>query len=56
VPPGDAHGLDVDERGHGRVVQQRLYQLVRQRTPVAEHTIEIGFPDPGAEAYVFTFG
>src|SRR6185503_3848528 len=29
-PPGSAHGLDVDERGNGTVVDQRLYQLVRQ--------------------------
>src|SRR4029077_6270497 len=25
-PPGDAHGLDVDEAGNGMVSQQRLYQ------------------------------
>jgi Thioredoxin like C-terminal domain len=30
-PPGDAHGLDVDEQGNGTVIQPRLYQLIRQR-------------------------
>ena len=30
-PPGDAHGLDVDEQGNGTLTQQRLYQLVRER-------------------------
>ena len=28
-PPGDAHGLDIDEQGNGTVVEQRLYQLIR---------------------------
>ena len=55
-PPGDAHGLDVDEQGHGRVVKQRLYQLVRERGPIADRTFEITFLGPGIEAYVFTFG
>ena len=36
-PPGEAHGLDVDEQGHGTVSQQRLYQLIREpgRSPTA---------------------
>jgi thiol-disulfide isomerase/thioredoxin len=55
-PPGDAHGLDVDEEGHGTVSQQRLYQLIRERGPIADRTFEITFSAPGAEAYVFTFG
>jgi len=55
-PPGDAHGLDVDEAGHGTVVQQRLYQLVRERGSITDRTFEITFLAPGAEAYVFTFG
>ena len=54
--PGDAHGLDVDEEGHGTVVQQRLYQLVRERGSITDRTIEITFLAPGVEAYVFTFG
>jgi thiol-disulfide isomerase/thioredoxin len=55
-PPGEAHGLDVDDDGHGTVVEQRLYQLVRQRGPIADRTFEIDFAVPGVEAYVFTFG
>jgi thiol-disulfide isomerase/thioredoxin len=55
-PPRDAHGLDIDEEGHGTVIQPRLYQLVRQRGQVAERTLEIEFSAPGVEAYVFTFG
>ena len=55
-PPGDTHGLDVDEQGDGRVIQPRLYQLVRQRGRIADRTVEIDFRAPGVEAYVFTFG
>jgi hypothetical protein len=55
-PPGDAHGLDVDEQGHGTVSQQRLYQLVRERGSIADRTFEITFLAAGVEAYVFTFG
>jgi hypothetical protein len=55
-PPGDAHGLDVDDQGHGAVIQQRLYQLVRQPGSITDRTFEITFLGPGVEAYVFTFG
>jgi len=55
-PPGDAHGLDVDEAGQGTVVQQRLYQLVREPGSINDLTFEITFLEPGVEAYVFTFG
>jgi thiol-disulfide isomerase/thioredoxin len=55
-PPGAAHGLDIDEHGEGTVTGPRLYQLIRQRTPVAERAFEITFLDPGVHAYVFTFG
>lgn len=55
-PPGAAHGLDVDEQGRGTLIQPRLYQLIRERGSIAEHTFEITFLDPGVEAYVFTFG
>jgi Thioredoxin like C-terminal domain/AhpC/TSA family len=55
-PPGPDHGLDVDGLGTGTVTEQRLYQLIRQRGPVAERTFEITFLDPGAQAYSFTFG
>jgi thioredoxin family protein len=56
TPPGDAHGLDVDERGAGVVSDARLYQLIRQDGPISDRTVEITFRDPGAQAYVFTFG
>ena len=55
-PPGDAHGLDVDDDGNGTVVEQRLYQLVRRRRGITDATLEITFLAPGVEAYVFTFG
>jgi hypothetical protein len=55
-PPGEAHGSDVDRDGNGMVAQQRVYQLIRQPGPVTDRTFEIAFPDPGAQAYCFTFG
>jgi thiol-disulfide isomerase/thioredoxin len=55
-PPGAAHGLDVDEDGRGTVAQQRLYQLIREPRSITDRTFEITFLEPGAEAYVFTFG
>jgi thiol-disulfide isomerase/thioredoxin len=55
-PPGDDHGLDVDESGEGAVDEPRMYQLVRQSGPIREQTFEITFLDPGVRAYVFTFG
>jgi thiol-disulfide isomerase/thioredoxin len=55
-PPGDAHGLDVDEAGEGAVAEPRMYQLVRQRGAVAERAFEITFLDAGVRVYVFTFG
>jgi thiol-disulfide isomerase/thioredoxin len=55
-PPGPARGEDIDEDGGGLLEDGRLYQLVRQRDAVRERTLQITFRDPGAEAYVFTFG
>jgi hypothetical protein len=55
-PPGDDHGADLDGQGEWGVTDPRLYQLIRQRGPVAERTFEITFAEPGVEAYVFTFG
>jgi hypothetical protein len=55
-PPGNAHGVDVDGQGNGTVTEPRLYQLIRQNGPVTERTFEITFPDPGAQAFSFTFG
>ena len=54
-PPGDDRGLDVDASGRGTLSEPRMYQLVRQRDAAAR-TFEITFLDPGARAYVFTFG
>jgi hypothetical protein len=56
MPPGDAHGLDVDEQGSGVVSEARLHQLIRQDGPITDRTVEITFHDAGAQAYVFTFG
>jgi hypothetical protein len=55
-PPGDAAGSDVDADGAGTFDIQRMYQLIRQRPPIADRRFEIEFPDAGAEAFVFTFG
>jgi hypothetical protein len=54
--PGPSHGVDVEEDGSGLLRDGRLYQLVRQHDTVRERTLEITFLEPGAEAYVFTFG
>ena len=56
VPPGDAHGLDVDEQGRGTLVEPRLYQLIRQPGSIEDRTFEIAFDASGVEAYAFTFG
>lgn len=55
-PPGADHGLDTDAEGNGIVTDERLYQLIRQKGPVADRSFEIRFLDPGVEAYAFTFG
>ncbi len=55
-PPGDAHGLDIDEDGKGTLDRPRLHQLVRERRSITDCTLEITFLAPGAEAYCFTFG
>ena len=54
-PPGDDRGVDVDEDGEGAIVEPRMYQLTRQ-SRVRQRTFEITFREPGAAAYVFTFG
>ena len=56
VAPGAAHGLDVDDAGHGIASEQRLYQLVRQPGPIVDRTLIIEYLDAGAEAFSFTFG
>jgi thiol-disulfide isomerase/thioredoxin len=55
-PPGDAHGIDVDDHGNGTLTEARLYQLIRQPKPIADRQFEIEFLDSGAEAFAFTFG
>jgi hypothetical protein len=55
-PPAAAHGSDVDDAGNGTVVEQRLYQLIRQPGAIVDRTFAIEFRDPGAEAFAFTFG
>src|SRR5262245_17225885 len=54
--PGAAYGVDVDDQGNGTVVEQRMYQLIRQQKPIADRLFEIEFLDSGAEAFAFTFG
>lgn len=54
--PGPSHGVDIDEDGNGLLLDDRLYQLAREHDAVCERTLEIAFLEPGAEAYVFTFG
>jgi thiol-disulfide isomerase/thioredoxin len=55
-PPGPAHGADIDEGGNGTVVEQRLYQLIRQPAAIADRRFEIEFSDAGVETFAFTFG
>jgi thiol-disulfide isomerase/thioredoxin len=56
MPPGAAHGGDVDAQGNGMVTEQRMYQLIRQPKPIADRLFEIEFLDAAVEAYAFTFG
>jgi thiol-disulfide isomerase/thioredoxin len=55
-PPRDVHGVDVNDQGNGVVIEQRLYQMIRQMEPIVDHQFEIEFLDTGAEVFVFTFG
>lgn len=54
--PGENHGVDTDTLGNGIVTDHRLYQLVRQKGPITDHTIVIEFQDAGVQAFSFTFG
>ncbi len=54
--PGADRGADVEPDGSGTVSEQRLYQLLRQSDPIADHTFAIQFLDAGVQAYSFTFG
>lgn len=55
-PPGAAHGVDIDADGNGTLAGQRMYHLIRQPGVISDRLFEIEFLDPGAEAFVFTFG
>jgi hypothetical protein len=55
-PPGAAHGIDIDDQGNGTVNEPRMYQLIRQPTPIDDRQFEIEFLDSAVEAFVFTFG
>jgi len=55
-PPRSAHGADTDDQGNGTVVEQRMYQLVRQPKPITDRQFEIEFLATGIEGLVFTFG
>jgi cytochrome c biogenesis protein CcdA/thiol-disulfide isomerase/thioredoxin len=54
--PGADRGSDVQPDGSGSVNAHRLYQLLRQSDPIANHTFAIQFLDSGVQAYSFTFG
>jgi hypothetical protein len=54
--PADDHGVDSSADGSGEVREPRMYQLIRQKGPVADRTFEIEFLDPGVEVFSFTFG
>lgn len=55
-PAGAAHGVDVDNHGNGTVTESRMYQLIRQQSPIVDRQFEIQFLDSGVEAFSFTFG
>ena len=54
--PGADHGVDIDALGNGKILEQRLYQLIRQNGKVGFHTFRIEFLDGDTEAFAFTFG
>jgi hypothetical protein len=56
APAGAAAGSDVDADGSGQLIEQRMYQLIRQHGPITDRLFEIEFLDAGAEGFAFTFG
>ena len=54
--PGENCGIDTAPDGSGEIREPRLYQLIRQKGPIVDRTIEIEFLDPGVHALDFTFG
>jgi thiol-disulfide isomerase/thioredoxin len=55
-PPGDSHGVDIDDSGRGTATEERMYQLIRQPGAITNRTIEIEFYDAGIEVFDLTFG
>src|ERR1041385_728152 len=55
-PAAAAHGSDVDAQGNGTVSEPRMYQLIRQSSPIVDRQFEIQFVDLGAQVFSFTFG
>ena len=47
-PPSDDYGLDVDEQGHGTLVQPQFCQLIRLRGLITDRTFEITFLAPAS--------
>jgi hypothetical protein len=56
LPPGKARGTDIDEEGAGIATDQRMYQLIRQPSPIVDRRLEIEFLESDIGAFVFTFG
>ena len=56
VALGENSGVDCSPDGSGEVREPRLYQLIRQKSPVQDRTFKIEFLDPGVQAFSFTFG
>ena len=54
--PGENCGVDTVPDGSGQIREPGLYQLIRQKGPIADRTFEIEFLDPGVQALDFTFG
>jgi len=54
--PGQNRGVDTNSNGEGIVTENRLYQLIRQKGAITDHTFTIEFLYPGVQAFAFTFG
>ena len=55
-PPGPSRGVDVDEDGNGLLETAASTNSCVSMTRCASGRCKITFLEPGAEAYVFTFG
>jgi Thioredoxin like C-terminal domain len=55
-PPGSARGADIEAGGDGTIVEQRLYQLIRQPKPIGDRRFEVEFLNANVEAFTFTLG